>query len=89
MIRFFHTQLERVSKFNPENMLSHHATVAYERINKETIKCAVAYCSSLDVFCKKQGRRIAEGRLKKGKKIVEMKASPGHALDTIKSFLGV
>jgi len=89
MIRFFHTKLEKVSTFKPENLLAHHATVAYERKDKNTIRFAVAYCSSLDTFCKKQGRRIAEGRLNKGKKVVELQAAPSKALDCIKTYLGV
>lgn len=88
-IRFFHTKLQKASTFKPNTVLAHHATVAYERVSKDTIKFAVAYCSSLDIFCKKQGRRISEGRLNKGKKVVEMKAAPSKALDTIKTYLGV
>lgn len=64
------------------------ATAAYERVSENTIKVAFAHASLADHFCKKMGRTIAEGRLKKNVRTIELPAEPGKAVETIRLHLG-
>lgn len=89
MARFLHlNELVKWSRFNPENLLSTAATVAYDRPSKDTVRFAVAFNSVYDNFNKKLGRKIAEGRLNKGVKVIEIPAAPGKAIEAIRQHLG-
>lgn len=62
------------------------ATLAAEKRNDETFAFSLALCSPKDQFCKKIGRNIATGRLRKNPKIAtdfnHLRAAIKHEINT-------
>jgi len=67
MYRFYSKAKETLSRKTKRQWpVPTHRVVVVGEVEQDTLKLAVAKCSFRDVFKRKVGRQIAEGRLKKG-----------------------
>lgn len=66
VVKFVHN-VSKTMHFEPvgKGYLRNGYTAAFTEVDNETVLVGVAICGGNDVFCKKTGRMISEGRMKK------------------------